>query len=97
MRSKLLKIGNEKREAVLVAGSSIYKIYSVTGLPGWVVASGRNLFTVDEENINFKTVNKYVNLKYQPSSQQQAIKDEFDNFVKAQVPPTPQAETEHTA
>ena len=81
MRTTQLKIGKEKNEAILVAGGSGFKIYSATGISGWVVVIRRQIFIIDEKDENYKTVSRYVNLNYQPANQQHTIKDEFDKYV----------------
>ena len=83
MRTTQLKIGNEKREAILVAGGPGFKIYSAYGIPGWVVVIGKKVYIVDEKHAEFKTVGRYLTLKYQPQDQKQAIQDAFDLFVKS--------------
>lgn len=81
MRTTKLKIGLEKKEAVLVAGGPGFKIYSVSGFKGWVLVLGRKVVPVDEQSTEFKTVSQYVNLKYQPLAEQDIIKKSFDMLL----------------
>lgn len=85
MRTKQLKIGKEKKEAVLVAGGAGFKIYTAVGVDGWLIAKGRKVFVVEEDSQGYKTVGQYVNLRNQPVSIQEKIKEEFDDFVQLQV------------
>lgn len=78
MRTTELKIGTEKKEAVLVAGGPGFKVYSASGFDGWVLVLGRKVVPVEEQSAEFKTVSKYVNLKYQPMAEQDSIKKSFD-------------------
>ncbi|MBV2168572.1 MAG: hypothetical protein KUL82_07685 [Bdellovibrio sp.] len=81
MRSKELKIAGEKKEAVLVAGGSGFKVYSVSGLNGWALALGRNISFIEEKTPAAQVVANYVNLKYQPINSQEAIKAEFNQLI----------------
>lgn len=81
MRSKELKIAGEKKEAVLVAGGSGFKVYTVSGLNGWALALGRKISFIEEKTPEAQTVANYVNLKYQPLKSQEAIKEEFNQLI----------------
>ena len=83
MRTKELKINNEKKEAVLVAGGSGFKIYAVSGLEGWAVALGRKISFIEDKTPEAKTVSNYVNLKYQPIIEQDSIKHEFTQLIES--------------
>lgn len=81
MRSKELKIAGEKKEAVLVAGGSGFKVYAVSGLNGWALALGRKISFIEDKTPAAQIVANYVNLKYQPINTQEAIKDEFNQLI----------------
>jgi len=87
MRVTQIKIGPEKKDAVLVAGGPGFKIYSPNGSSGWALTIGRKVFMVEEKDAEFKAISRYINLRYQPRDQQQAIKDEFDSIIKAKSSP----------
>jgi hypothetical protein len=89
MRTKELKIGTEKKEGVLVAGGSGFKVYAVSGLEGWALALGRKISFIEDSNPAFQTVADYVNLKYQPVKAQETIKSEFAALVSALQSPAP--------
>lgn len=82
MRSKELKINNETKEAILVAGGAGFKVYAVSGLDGWAVALGRKISFIEDKTPEFQTVANYVNLKYQPANSQEAIKREFTTLIE---------------
>jgi hypothetical protein len=76
MRTKNLKIEGKEVEAILIAGGPGFKIYSVSGISGWVIAKGnRNIVSSDP------IVSKYVNLRYQPIQDQDSVKAEFTKLV----------------
>ena len=81
MRSKELKIAGEKKEAVLVAGGSGFKVYTVSGLNGWALALGRKISFIEDKTPEAQTIANYVNLKYQPLNSQEAIKHEFNQLI----------------
>lgn len=81
MRSKELKIAGEKKEAVLVAGGSGFKIYAVSGLNGWALALGRKISFIEDKTPAAQIVANYVNLKYQPINAQEGIRDEFNQLI----------------
>lgn len=83
MRTKELKINNETREAILIAGGSSFKIYSISGLDGWAIALGRKISFIEDKTPEFQTVANYVNLKYQPTNSQDAIKQEFAELIES--------------
>jgi hypothetical protein len=93
MRSTQLRVGNGKVEAVLVAGGSGFKIYTAPAIEGWVISIKRRIIVVNEGSPEFKTVGRYVNLRFQPLPEQSAVKSEFDAFLRASgepIPPTTQ-------
>lgn len=83
MRTTKLKINNEKKEAVLIAGGSGFKIYAVSGLDGWALALGRQISFIEDKTPEAKTVANYVNLRYQPVNSQESIKEQFTQLIKA--------------
>lgn len=83
VRSKELKINNETKEAILVAGGSGFKVYAVSGLGGWAVALGRKISFIEDKTPEFQTVANYVNLKYQPANSLESIKQEFSALIEA--------------
>ena len=83
MRTKDLKINNETKEAVLIAGGSGFKIYSVSGLDGWALALGRKISFIEDKTPEFQTVANYVNLKYQPANSQAVIKQQFSELMQS--------------
>ncbi len=94
MRTKELKFDGKKVEAVLVAGGPGFKIYSATGVDGWLLKVGRQTILVADKTPESSIVGKYINLRYQPISEQKAVKEEFDKFVLSQgqmVPLSPEA------
>ncbi|MFN9068030.1 MAG: hypothetical protein ACK5V3_12435 [Bdellovibrionales bacterium] len=94
MRTTELKIGTEKKEAILVAGGPGFKIYSASGFDGWVLVLGRKVFPVTEESQDFKVISKYVNLKYQPINEQATIFKNFESLVESlKTPSQPDAES----
>jgi hypothetical protein len=82
MRTTELKINNEKKEAILVAGGSGFKVYTVSGLDGWALALGRKINFIEDKTPEAKTVANYVNLKYQPLNSQESIKQEFTQLIE---------------
>ena len=93
MRTTEIKIGNQKKQGILVAGGPGFKVYTVSGFDGWVVKSGRQTRVVEEGSREFKVVSQYVNLRYQPASEQNQIKDEFNMFLRApESAPSPDRE-----
>lgn len=83
MRTTELKIGNEKKESVLVAGGKGFKVYTTSGYDGWVLVIGRKVHLIEENGPDFKTVAKYVNLRYQPISEQKLIAENFNDLVES--------------
>jgi len=81
MRSKEIKIAGEKKEAILVAGGSGFKVYTVSGLNGWALALGRKISFIEDKTPEAQTVANYVNLKYQPLNEHEAMKEEFDQLI----------------
>lgn len=94
MRTTELKINNEKKEAILVAGGSGFKVYTVSGLDGWALALGRKISFIEDKTPEASTVSKYVNLKYQPLNAQEAIKQEFTQLIESLGQPTKAPDTE---
>lgn len=85
MRTTQLKIGDEKKEAVLVAGGPGFKIYTASGMDGWIIRVPRKTFVVAASSSDFGMVGRYVNLRYQPIGEQQAIKIQFDSFLRSKT------------
>lgn len=83
MRTTELKINNEKKEAILVAGGSGFKVYTVSGLDGWALALGRKISFIEDKSPEAKTVANYVNLRYQPINAQDSIKEEFTQLIES--------------
>lgn len=83
MRTTELKIGNQKKESVLVAGGKGFKVYTTSGYDGWVLSIGRKIHLIEEQSSDFKTVAKYINLRYQPISEQEVIKEHFNDLVES--------------
>lgn len=83
MRTTELKIGNEKKESVLVAGGKGFKVYTASGYDGWILVIGRKVHLIEENAPDFKTVAKYVNLRYQPISEQKLITENFNDLVES--------------
>src|SRR5205809_970277 len=83
MRQKEIKINNEKKDAILVAGGPGFKIYSVSGLDGWALALGRKISFIEEKTPDAQTVANYVNLKYQPAKAQETIKQQFTALIES--------------
>ena len=81
MRTKELKIGDVKREAVLVAGGQGFKIYHAAGVSGWILALGREMVIIDETEPECQIISNYVNMKYHPVDQQPAIMQTFANLI----------------
>ena len=90
MRTTELKINNEKKEAVLIAGGQGFKIYTTSDTDGWILSLKRKIFIIEEHHPEFMLIACYVNLKYQPLNEQEKIKTEFSAFIasKAQMPRT---------
>ena len=88
MRTTQLKIGKEKREAVLVAGGPGFKIYTANGIEGWVVVSGRQVHLIEASRPEFDAIGRYVNLRYQAQAEHEKIKLAFDNLLKAEFSET---------
>jgi hypothetical protein len=79
MRTKDLKIGDETRSGVLMAGGPGFKIYSVgTSL---VLELGNKIHEIKEPEVDYNTILQYVNLRYQPADRQEAVKQAFMNLV----------------
>lgn len=81
MRTKHLRIGTEKKDAILVAGGNGFKIYTVSGQNGWALAFGRKISFIEDKTPEGQTVANYVNLKYQPLNLHDAIKLEFNQLI----------------
>jgi hypothetical protein len=50
-----------------------------------VVAAGRKLIVVEKDAPDFKMLSRYLTLSYQPKTEQTAIKDQFNDFLKTQA------------
>jgi 8-oxo-dGTP pyrophosphatase MutT (NUDIX family) len=75
-RTKMMKVNGQEVEAVLMAGGPGFKIYSA--LDGVVLVAGRKQLFVKESDEKYKPIMRYVNLRYQPISEHEAIKKEFE-------------------
>lgn len=82
MRTKELKIDNKITQAVLLAGGAGFKIYSASDYDGWVLMIGRKLRQIPEKAPEFKIVSRYINLKYQPASEQESVKTAFNSLLE---------------
>lgn len=82
MRTKQMKINGESKEAVLVAGGPGFKIYTASGVDGWILVMGRKTLVVPESDPEFETVAKYVNLNYQSAADKPAVKEAFNLLIK---------------
>jgi hypothetical protein len=76
MRSKLIK----NKEAILICGGPHFKVYSIEGLDGWLVNTNKKYFEITKGHMFFKTVTRYVNLRYEPLGQQDSVSKNF-NFA----------------
>ena len=83
MDEQILVPTNETKEAILIAGGSGFKIYSVSGLDGWALALGRKISFIEDKTPEFQTVANYVNLKYQPANSQDSIKQQFTSLIES--------------
>lgn len=93
MRTTKIKVGTEKKDAVLVAGGSGFKVYTASAFDGWILVLGRKVVPVGDQSPEFKTVSKYVNLKYQPLAEQDSIKKSFERLLDhLKAPHHPDAE-----
>lgn len=82
MRSTEIKIDGQKKEAILVAGGSGFKVYTVSGLDGWAVALGRKISFIEDKTPEAQTVANYVNLRYQSLNASENIKNEFNQLIQ---------------
>jgi len=80
MRTKELKINGDPVEAVLMAGGPGFKIYHASD--SLVVVKGRKQIVFKEDDPDFKTVIRYVNLRYQPAGEHEKVKADFDALIK---------------
>lgn len=82
MRTTELTINNEKKEAVLVAGGTGFKVYTVSGIDGWALACGRKINFIEDKTPEAKTIAQYVSLRYQPTESQESIKQNFNRLIE---------------
>ena len=80
MRSKIIRIGNQEIEAILMAGGNGFKIYGGNGK--LILWHNRKHEVIEESDPRFKIVMQYVNLKYQPLDKQEKVKEEFMKVIK---------------
>ena len=85
MKTKDLKINGETTTGVLVAGGPGFKIYSTPKVEGWIVAAGRQIIVVEKGAAEFKTLNRYLTLPYQPKAEHIKIKGEFQDFLNSKT------------
>jgi hypothetical protein len=78
MRTKTLKVNNENKKCVLLAGGPGFKIYTVED---YIIVSQGRRHSVIRNGSEFNTVMSYVNLKYQPASSQDDIKNAFQALL----------------
>lgn len=79
-RTKQVKIDDKVMDAVLMAGGPGFKIYSLA--KDLLLVVGNKQFVIKESDVAYKPIMRYVNLKYQPVIQKDAVKKEFDQIVK---------------
>lgn len=96
MRTAQLRINGETKEGILIAGGPGFKVYSISGFEGWVVKIGRQVRLVEDGTPEFKVVSQYVNLRYQSTTKQEQIKNEFNDFLGGQYPSRPSPDREPT-
>lgn len=82
MRTARLKIDGKLMEGVLMSGGFGAQVYSVSGVRGVVLKIGRRSHVVHEDVPAFKCVMRFVNMKYQPLNEQDAVLAEFRGLVK---------------
>lgn len=82
MRTAQLKIDGKIVEGVLMSGGFGAQVYSVSGVKGVVLKIGRRIHVVHEDVPAFKCVMRFVNMKYQPLNEQDAVLAEFRGLVK---------------
>lgn len=81
MRQRILKIDGKEIVFTLLGGiSGKVKIYHASGYKTPWLFIGSQKFTVQQELANL--VMNYVNLKYQPKENQEAIEKEFKNLIE---------------
>lgn len=80
MRTKMLKVGDAEVEGVLMAGGPGFKIYSTSDKV--ILSLGKKNVEVAETDPDYKPIMKYVNLKYHPASEHEAIKSAFSEIIK---------------
>lgn len=79
-RTKEFKIDGASVEAVLMAGGSGFKIYSVPD--GVLLVVGREKKVFKEKDPLFSSIINYVNLRYHPANRQEEIKKNFDDLIR---------------
>lgn len=82
-REKDLKINGKVVTGVLMAGGFGAKVYHVSG--GVAVQKGSSTKYLPEGSDDFDIVLQFVNLKYQPLSQQQEIIEKFKKFLTSRL------------
>ena len=80
-RTKNLKIDGKEIEAILMAGGSGFKIYSHDGKA--ILSLGRKHHVFSDSDPQMKTIMAYVNLRYQPASSQEMIKNNFMELISS--------------
>ncbi len=79
MRTKGLGVDGKNVEAVLMAGGPGFKIYSAGA--DLIVVGGKKTLVFKESDSAFMDIMQYVNLKYQPLNQHDAIKQKFNSVL----------------
>lgn len=81
MRTTNLKIGTETKDAILIAGGQNFKVYYVSSFDGWILKINRKVHTFKTGSLDFKSISRYVNIKYNPTSEHGEIKNTFKEVV----------------
>ena len=83
MRTKEIKIGGEKKTAVLVAGGQGFKIYTVADIDGWIIVIGVKTHLIPDFTKDSPTVSNYVNLHYHSPKLKESIINKFSTLVRS--------------
>lgn len=80
MRLTSLKLNGTEVDGVLLCGGPGFKVYSVSGIEGYVIRFGRRAAEVlsDADSI---IAGRYVNLPYQPAVDKARIQTEFSQML----------------
>jgi hypothetical protein len=77
MRTKTITIDGIKTQCLLMAGGSSFKVYSIPN--GWLLVIGKLKQIINENDIDYELVTKYINLKYQ--TDRNKVKQDFDELI----------------